>query len=321
MDIHVILNGLRDALAKSIFVRAASVSSNPVDVAPDPRVGGFRPAKNDFNPCAAFEVTLRRKDLFVSGFTLLFLNDLIEVRGDASRVGVVVRLTFRLIDIRDFQARMDERDVFQVLSDDVTVEVDGPKNLLIRLEEDSGSVASKGFHFLDRSFRHASTIGLKIFMAVSMNCRGHLDRKSVDDRRTDPMQAATAGVVLVREFPARVKHREDDLQRRLLVLLVSVDRNPSPVVRDGTGRAVFVKRDFDFGAVTGEVLVDGVVDNLPQKMMQPLAVDTSDVHRRPHPHSLEPFKDVDIAGSVRRFRFNNGCHELSLFQVPSWGDP
>ena len=77
------------------------------------------------------------------------------------------------------------------------------------------------------------------------------------------MQAAAACVVLVREFSACVQRCEDDLKRRLLELLVLVDRNAATVVVDRARTAILMQRDFDLGAVPGEVLVDRVVDDFP----------------------------------------------------------
>src|SRR5262249_15356581 len=51
-------------------------------------------------------------------------------------------------------------------------------------------------------------------------------------------------------------------------------------------------------SVAVEVLVDGVVDDLPHEVVQPLAVDAADVHRRPLADGLKPFEDGDVLGGV-----------------------
>ncbi len=70
-------------------------------------------------------------------------------------------------------------------------------------------------------------------------------------------------------------------------LSVTVTASPflCSVTRDGVGVAV-------------EVFVDGVVDDFPDEMVQPLAVDAADVHRRPFADGLEPFEDGDVGGGV-----------------------
>ena len=47
-----------------------------------------------------------------------------------------------------------------------------------------------------------------------------------------------------------------------------------------------------------QAIVDGVVDNLPDQVMEPILVDTADVHRRPHAYRLEPLEYADVLGIV-----------------------
>ena len=51
-------------------------------------------------------------------------------------------------------------------------------------------------------------------------------------------------------------------------------------------------------AMAVEVFVDGVVDDFPDEMVQPLAVDAADVHRRPFADRFETFEDGDVLGGV-----------------------
>jgi len=68
------------------------------------------------------------------------------------------------------------------------------------------------------------------------------------------------------ELPAGVQHGQDDFGRRLAALLVDVDGNAAAVVTDGA-RAVGVQDDLDAVAITGERLVDGVVDRLVHQVV------------------------------------------------------
>ena len=56
--------------------------------------------------------------------------------------------------------------------------------------------------------------------------------------------------------------------------------------------------------VAVEVFIDGVIDDFPDEVVQPLAVDAADVHRRPLADRLQPFEDGDVFGGVGR-----GAHE------------
>ena len=82
------------------------------------------------------------------------------------------------------------------------------------------------------------------------------------------MHVAAVGVA---ELAARVQDGEDEFEAALLVLRVHVDRDAAAVVRDRERVAGFVQRDRDVVGVAVEVLVDGVVDDFPREVVQPLA--------------------------------------------------
>jgi hypothetical protein len=102
-----------------------------------------------------------------------------------------------------------------------------------------------------------------------------------------------------------VQDGEDDLGRRLLLLLHDRDRDATAVVGD-RHRVVGVHDHVDDGAVPGEGLVDGVVDDLPHEVVQAAQAGRADVHAGPLAHRLEALEDGDvrrvvlIAGAVVR---------------------
>jgi hypothetical protein len=59
-----------------------------------------------------------------------------------------------------------------------------------------------------------------------------------------------------------------------------------------------VERDGDVVGVAVEVLVNGVVDDLPDEVVQALAVHAADVHRRAFADRLEAFEDGDVFGGI-----------------------
>ena len=272
VNFHVILDSLRDPRLEAGFVRPSGVRPNSVDVAPNPRIRRLRPAQSNLVSIATVDIFLRREFLFVNGLPILILEDLVQVSSDAVRVGVFVRLLPDFINKRNLQTTMDERDIFEVLTDDVGLEVDGSKNLLIRSKEDRRPMTSKRFDLLDGSLGNSATIRLEILVAVAMDRCRHLDRERIHDRRANPVQATAATVILIRKFPACMKHRQDDFQCRLLVLLVLVDRDAATVIADCARAPIFMQSHFDVGTMPGQVLVDRVVDDFPQKMMKSLAV-------------------------------------------------
>jgi hypothetical protein len=59
----------------------------------------------------------------------------------------------------------------------------------------------------------------------------------------------------------------------------------APVIRDGDS-IIFVDDDFDLGAGAGEVLVNGVVHDLPDEVHEAVLARAPDVHPRAHAHGL-----------------------------------
>ena len=51
-------------------------------------------------------------------------------------------------------------------------------------------------------------------------------------------------------------------------------------------------------AIAVQVFVDGVIDDFPHEVVQPLAVHAADVHRRPLADGFEAFEDGDVGGGV-----------------------
>ena len=100
------------------------------------------------------------------------------------------------------------------------------------------------------------------------------------------MQSPRYLVGVLVELAPRVKHGHDDLGRRPSLFLMNVDRDPATVVGNGY-RLAFVNGNPDLGAVTGQRLVDRVVDRLKDHMVQTGAViGISDEHPRAFSYSL-----------------------------------
>ena len=123
------------------------------------------------------------------------------------------------------------------------------------------------------------------------------------------MQATGMDVVLaVAELGAGVERAEDDLERRLLVLGVNADGDAAAIVDDGDRVAGLVERDLDLVGETIEILVDGVVDDLPAEVVQPLLIGGADVHAGANADGLEPLEDADGGFVVLLAGFGGGGH-------------
>ena len=90
---------------------------------------------------------------------------------------------------------------------------------------------------------------------------------------------------------------EDQFERRDALLGVDIDGDAAAVVGDGDHFAV-VDLDHDVRAAASERLVDGVVDDLPDQVVQRTAIGATDVHAGPHAYGLKTLKYADIGSAV-----------------------
>jgi hypothetical protein len=76
---------------------------------------------------------------------------------------------------------------------------------------------------------------------------------------------------------------------------MDIHRNSTPVVRDSYG-LIGVDSDRDRGAITGQGLIDRVVDDLEDHVVQTAAVvGVSDVHAGPLSDGVETLQNFDFA--------------------------
>jgi hypothetical protein len=78
---------------------------------------------------------------------------------------------------------------------------------------------------------------------------------------------------------------------------VDVDGDAAAVVGDRDD-LVLVHHGADRRAAPGQRLVDGVVDDLPDQVVQRTAVGAADVHAGSHAHGLEALEHTDIGSAV-----------------------
>src|SRR5688572_10083305 len=75
---------------------------------------------------------------------------------------------------------------------------------------------------------------------------------------------------------------------------MAVDGNPAAVVGDPRPARVRPQLHLDGRGVAVDDLVDGVVQDLPDQMMEAAGVHAADVHRRPAPDRIEALQDGDV---------------------------
>lgn len=107
----------------------------------------------------------------------------------------------------------------------------------------------------------------------------------------------TARSLIAASFAAklttRVKNGHNDLERRNAHLFVLVNRNSASVVFN-SGGAILEQRDSNVVAMPSESFINGVVDNLTEKLVQTALAVVSNVHPRSLPNGLKPFQNLNL---------------------------
>ena len=212
----------------------------------------------------------------------------------------------------DLQAFVEEGHLAEALSERVVVEGG-------RLGEDFGvgPELHRGARVLGRADllelfnRLAALEGDFIKVAVAGHLHRHVGGKRVDDRYAHAVQTAGDLVAFAAELAAGVQDGEHDLDGGDMFLGMDVDGDAAAVV-DALHAAVFHDIHVDIGAVSGQGLVDRVVDDLVYQVMQAARARRADVHARALADRLQAFEDLDVTAVVMGwFRF---CHALLLLQ-------
>ena len=88
-----------------------------------------------------------------------------------------------------------------------------------------------------------------------------------------------------------------------------VHGDAAAVVPDGA-RAIHVDGDLNVVAVTGEMLVDGIVEHLKDAVMESALVRVADVHSGTFANGFEPLQFVDLGGVVFGVHIGPRIHRL-----------
>ncbi len=299
--LDVVADGLREARAQAVLVRAARRRRDPVHERADVLVRGFRPDEGELearvlHPLEEKRARVRRR--------LAALRD--DVRQPVREAALVRKLLahrrlLRLVREDDTQPAVKVRLGFQPLADLRRVERELAEDLDVGPEahdrpRPAHLLAARDFRDLRR--RLPLRIRLLPRVPVALDRDGHLRRERADDGRADAVEAARVKVVSLVELPARVQRREDELESALLVLRVDVDGDAAAVVRDLDLPAARKERDVEARGIAVDDLVDRVVDDLVDEVVETARVHAADVHAGALADGLEAFEDGDVAGGV-----------------------
>ena len=238
--------------------------------------------------------------LDVDGLRVQRLLVAVEIRDeldDAALVEEIVLLAVALVLEDDAQPLVEEGELAQALGERVEVVLENLEDLLVGEERDLRPRPLGLADLLDRGDRFAAAIALLVDMPAAADLDLEPLRQGVDHRNTDAVQAAGDFIARLVELAAGVQLGERNLGGRDLLRGMLLNRDAAAVVGH-RHRIVGVHDDADLGPVTGQVLVDAVVDHLVDQVVQSGDAGAADVHRGALAHRLQPLEDLDVRGIV-----------------------
>ena len=145
---------------------------------------------------------------------------------------------------------------------------------------------------------HRVVVELRPLVPVAGDIDLQPGRQRVDHRHTDAVQATAdvVAAVLAAELAAGVQLGHDHVDGRG-ASCVHRDRNSASVVGD-LDAAVVEQAHVDLAGVAGHRLVDGVVDHLPDEVVQTTLAGGPDIHARAFADGLKALEDGDLFGAV-----------------------
>ncbi len=201
------------------------------------------------------------------------------------------------------RARIEKREFAQPVLDRRVIEFDHRECVRRRQERHFRSALAFGVadHF-QRRHRDAVAKLDEVFFALAPDTRLQPRRQRVDDRHTHAVQTTRNLVRVLVEFAAGMQFREHDLRRRTLrihvVVVLDARWNPAPVVAN-RARAIGIERHLTRVRVSGQNLVDGVIDDFVDHVVQtrPI-VGIADVHAGALAYRIQALQHLDAVGTV-----------------------
>ena len=132
-------------------------------------------------------------------------------------------------------------------------------------------------HYIDRSERLSLGILLAENLALSVNLGHEFVGQCIDAGYADSVKTSGNLVAVLVELTSGMKHRENDLESRPVLLRVHIGRDSSSIVLDTYG-IILGYRHLDMVAEAGHRLVNTIVNHLIYKMMQSSHTYISNVH-------------------------------------------
>src|SRR5690606_36243928 len=295
VGLDVVADRPRHAVAEALLVGAPIARGDPVDERDHALLRRLRPQEGHLHAGAVLELLLPHDEgLGVDAPRPDLGDEVVEVLDDAALVVELGAFAGGLVPEDDPEGAVEVRLDLEVLLDEGGVELGRLEDGGVRAEGDGGAGAADARpHLLQLRRGDAARVALLVERPVALDLRDELLRERVDDGGAHAVEAAGGEVVRAVELAAGVERRHDHLQRRHLLDGVLVDGDAAAVVGDGDRPAVLVEGDLDERGEPVGRLVDGVVDDLPDEVVEAGLPGASDVHARALADGLEPFEDLD----------------------------
>ena len=213
-----------------------------------------------------------------------------------------------VVDEIDGKALVQVRDFAQTGAHGVVVEVHRFEDVRVGHERHLGARLVRFSDDREILHGHAAVETLTVYLAVAAHFDVQPFGKRVDDGDADAVQTAGDVISPAAELAAGVKMRHDDLDGghfdRLSVLddLLFVHGDAAAVVRHGHAAVLGYFHGAGI-AITRESFVDGVVDDLHDKVMQAALVRRADVHSGTLSDGIQPFEHLNVIGGITAFDF------------------
>ena len=224
--------------------------------------------------------------------------------------GLVVAVLVHL-ELIDHLTQVPEGDVDALVEEGQLAQPAGEGVILVNrrlredrgvgMEGDDGAGIVAGADHLDGTEGLALGIPLLEHLALAVHLGDQEVGKGVDAGDTHAVQTAGNLVAVLGELAAGMEDGKDHLQCGAMLLGMHARGDASSVILYTYG-IVFFDGDVDPVAETCHGFVDTVVDHFVHQVMKASLRNVSDIHRRPFPHCLKPFQDLDAVSGILLFR-------------------
>ena len=193
-----------------------------------------------------------------------------------------------LVNELNAQALIQEGHFLQAARNGVVIVLRSFKNFRVRPETNLGARAA-GIATLNELVWDGVLEVLVPVLAVALNLRLHAGRKRVHHGNADAVQAAGNGVGIGVELTAGVQLGHDHLDGRCAGG-VHFYRDATAII-DDLYAAIFQQLDGNLVGVAGHGLIDGVINDLPNEVVQAARTGRTNVHAGALTDGLEALQD------------------------------